>query len=210
MRFIDDQQEILGEVVEKTVGGRTRLAAVDMSGVVLDSRAGSNLPHHLDVIARAHTQSLGLELLALILELDETFLQFRLDSRDRALHTFGAGHVVGGREDVDFVVVGEYLSRHRVKRHQAFDLVAEHLDSNRVLLVHREHFHRVAADPKRPALEGDVVSCVLDIHETAQELIAFDLLAHTKAHHAVHVLLRSSQAVDRRHRCHHENIPTRE
>ncbi len=68
VRLVDDEQEVLGEVVEQAVGRRAALAAVDVHRVVLDAGAGADLPHHLDVVGRAHPQPLRLEQLALLLE----------------------------------------------------------------------------------------------------------------------------------------------
>ena len=75
VRLVDDEQEVLGEVVEQAVGRRAAAAAVDVHRVVLDAGAGADLPHHLDVVGRAHPQPLRLEQLALPLELGEPVLE---------------------------------------------------------------------------------------------------------------------------------------
>ena len=142
-----------------------RLAAVDVAGVVLDARAGADLAHHLDVVRGAHAQPLGLEQLALPLELGQPLLELGLDAGDRALHALGAGHVVRGREDVDLVVLGDDLAGDRMEGHEPLDLVAEHLDPDRMLLVDGEDLDGVAANPEGAALEGDVVAGVLDVDE---------------------------------------------
>ena len=41
------------------------------------------------------------------------------------------GDVVGRREDVELLVVGDHLAGHRVERHHPLDLVAEELDPDR-------------------------------------------------------------------------------
>ena len=64
VRLVDDQQEVLGEVVEQAVRRGARSAPVDVPGVVLDAGAGADLPHHLDVVAGPHPQPLGLQQLA--------------------------------------------------------------------------------------------------------------------------------------------------
>ncbi len=57
-------------------------AAAEMAGVVLDALAEAHLLHHLEVILRAHLDALGLEQLALLLELRDALLQFRADGDD--------------------------------------------------------------------------------------------------------------------------------
>ena len=80
VRLVDDEQEVLGEVVEQAVGGRAGRAAVDVHRVVLDAGAGADLAHHLDVVGGAHPQPLGLEQLALLLEQRELLLELVLDA----------------------------------------------------------------------------------------------------------------------------------
>jgi hypothetical protein len=178
--------------------------------VVLDSGAGADLAHHLDVVGRAHAQALGLKELALPLELAEALLELGLDSGHRALHALRTGDVVRGREDVDLGVLGDDLAGERMKGHEALDLVAEHLDAHGVLLVHREHLDRVSAHAEGAALEGDVVAGVLDVDEGTQQLLAIELVPHAQPHHAVDVLLRGAQTVDRRHAGDDDHIAPRE
>ena len=174
--------------------------------VVLDARAEADLAHHLDVVGRAHPQPLRLEQLALPLELGQPLRELGLDAGDRPLHPLRPGDVVGGREDVELLVLGEDLAGERVQGHQPLDLVAEHLDPDGVLLVHREDLDRVAADPEGAAGEGEVVAGVLDVDEPAQQLVAVELLADPQPDHPVDVLLRGAQAVDARHRGHHDDV----
>ena len=128
VRLVDDEQEVLGEVVEQAVGRGAAGAAVDVHRVVLDAGAGADLAHHLDVVRRAHPQPLRLEQLALPLERRELVVELELDALDRPLHALRAGDVVGGREDVELGVLGDHLAGDRVQRHQPLDLVAEELD----------------------------------------------------------------------------------
>ena len=126
--------------------------------------------------------------------------------RDRALHPLRAGDVVGGREDVELLVLGDDLAGDRVQRHQPLDLVAEELDPDRELLVDREDLEGVAADPERAAGEGHVVAGVLDLDEPPQDRVAVVLLAHPEPEHPVDVLLGGAEAVDAGHRRHHDHV----
>ncbi len=137
-------------------------------------------------------------------------LQLRLDAGDGALHALGTGHVVRGREHVHLRVLGEDLAGQRVQGHEPLDLVAEHLDPHRMLLVHGEHLDGVAAHAEGAAREGDVVARVLDVDEGPQQLVAVELLAHPQAHHAVDVLLRRAEAVDGGDARHHDAVAARQ
>ena len=204
--LVDDEHEVLGEVVEQAVGGAAPAAAVDVHRVVLDARAGPDLAHHLDVVGRAHPQPLGLEQLALLLEGRDLLLELGLDAGDGALHPGRAGDVVGGREDVELVVVGDHLAGDRVQRHQPLDLVAEELHPHGVLLVDREDLEGVAADPEGAAGEGEVVAGVLDLDEPAQHVVAVHLVADLEPQHPVDVLLRGAEAVDAGDRRDHDHV----
>ena len=171
-----------------------------MPAVVLDAGARADLTHHLDVVGGAHPQPLRLEQLALPLELGQPLGELELDAGDGPLHPLGTGDVVRGREDVGALVLGDHLAGERVQREEALDLVAEHLDPDRELLVDREDLDRVATDPEGAAGEGQVVAGVLDLDEPAQQLVALDGVADLERDHAVDVLLRRAEAVDARDR----------
>ena len=47
MTFIDDEQVILREIIEKRERGLTRRTSIDVHGIVLDSVAITHLLHHL-------------------------------------------------------------------------------------------------------------------------------------------------------------------
>ena len=172
--------------------------------------AGADLAHHLDVVGRAHPQPLRLEQLALPLEGRQLLLQLGLDARDRPLHAVGAGDVVGRREDVELLVLGEHLAGDRVQRHHPLDLVAEELDADRGLLVDREDLEGVAADPERAAGERHVVAGVLDLDQPPQDRVAVVLVADAQPQHPVDVLLRGAEAVDAGHRRHHDHVAARQ
>ena len=196
VRLVDDQQEVVREVVDQTAAGAARRAAVDVPRVVLDAGAEADLAHHLDVVGGAHAQPLGLQQLALPLQLGQPLLQLGLDAADRPLHPLRAGDVVGGREDEQLVDLADHLAGERVQVVQPLDLVAEHLDPDGQLLVDREDLDGVAADPERAAGEGEVVAGVLLGDQRAQQLVAVAGLPQLDLQRPVDVLLRRAQAVD--------------
>ena len=206
VRLVDDDEVVLREVVEQAVRRGAAGAAVHVHRVVLDAGAGADLAHHLDVVRRAHPQPLRLEQLALPLERRELVVELELDALDRPLHPLRAGDVVGGREDVELLVLGDHLAGDRVQRHQPLDLVAEELDADRVLLVDREDLEGVAADPEGAAGERHVVAGVLDLDQPAQDRVAVVLLADLEPEHPVDVLLRGAEAVDAGHGADHDHV----
>ena len=195
-----------GEIVEQTVRRAARTPPVDMPGVVLDAGAGADLAHHLDVVAGPHPQPLGLQQLLLAIQLGQPLVQLGLDAADRPLHPLRSGHVVAGREQIDLAVLGDDLAGERMQRAQLLDLVAEELHPDRELLVHREHLERVPAHPEGAPRAGQVVARVLDADQPAEQRVPLHLVADPQPDHPADVLLRRTQAVDRRDRRHHDDV----
>ena len=90
MALVDHEQEVVGEVVEQRERWLAVRATVDVHRVVLDAVAVPDLADHLEVVRRAHAQPLGLEQLALLVELLEPDLQLVLDLRHRTRHALVA------------------------------------------------------------------------------------------------------------------------
>ena len=101
----------------------------------------------------------------------------------------------------------DHVARERVQNGQGVDLVAEHLDANRELLVHRDDFNRVAAHAERAAREGHVITHVLHRDKAAQQRVAVNHHAPLELDHAGHVLLGRTEAVDAGHRGDDEGGP---
>ena len=68
VRFVDEADEVVGEVVQQAVRPVAGVAPVEDPRVVLDPRAEAQLTEHLHVVLRALAQAMGLEQLALALE----------------------------------------------------------------------------------------------------------------------------------------------
>ena len=100
--LVDEEQEVLGEVVEQAVGRLAGLAAVEVARVVLDALAVARLLDHLQVVEGALPQAVGLQVRG---KLGQTLLEFPADRRRApALVVLGGDHEVAGREDVDCLV----------------------------------------------------------------------------------------------------------
>ena len=207
VRLVDDQQEVVREVVDEAAAGAAGRAAVDVPRVVLDAGAEADLAHHLDVVGGAHAQPLGLQQLALPLQLGQPLLELGLDAADRPLHPLRAGDVVAGREDEQLVDLAHHLTGERVQVVEPLDLVTEHLDPAGQLLVHREDLDRVAPHPERAAGEGEVVAGVLLGDQRAQQVVAVAGLPQLDLQRALDVLLRRAQAVDAGDGGDHHDVP---
>ena len=97
--LVDDGEVVVREVVEKGVGGFTRRASVEVTRVVLDAGTEAYFTHHLEVVVRAHAETLGLEHLALALQFSKSLGQLHLDGGNCLLHALPLRDVMSRRED---------------------------------------------------------------------------------------------------------------
>src|ERR1035438_7684873 len=141
--LVDDEQPVVGEVVEQGVRRLSRGTPVKVTAVVLDPVAAAELGEHLEIVLGAHPQPLGFEQLARLVELAQALAELDLDRGDRLTRALVPRDIVSGGKDEQLLEISEQLARHDVETAQALDLVAEQLDAHRVLLVGRVHLDRI-------------------------------------------------------------------
>ena len=115
---------------------------------------------------------------------------------------------MGGGENIHFLFLPDHLAGERVKGVDVLDLIAEELDAQRLLLVHRDDLHRVAPDTEGPTVEVHVVARVLHPHEPSEQVIPIQLLALAQGNHPGHILLGRAQAVDTGDSRNHDHVPS--
>ena len=144
--------------------------------------------------------------MVLFLQFAKTICEFNLNVADGTFHPLRTSHIVSRWEDVELSVFSEDLTGDWVQGHQTFDFVTEELNPHWVLFVNREDLEGVATHSKCSTSEGEIVSCVLDLHESAQNRIAVVLFTDPQADHPVDVLLRRSESIDRAHCCDNDAV----
>ncbi len=181
-----------------------------MARIIFNAGAEAHLLHHFEIVFRAHLDALGFEQLAVFLEPRDAFAQFLADGEDGALHLFIRRHELRGRENHRVDGRFQLVSRQRLKARDAFDLVAEEFDAQRILAAGGAKFHRIAADTELAALEGDVVARVLQVHEAGEELIARQGLPGMDRDDHRLVILLAARAVDARDAGDDDHVAARE
>ena len=201
MALVHEQQEILREIVQQGGGGRARRPAGDDPGIVLDTGAVAQLPHHLQVIPGALVNALGLNELAVVLKPLFPLRQLPFDLRRRPLHLVLGGDIVAGGIDGHMLEHSLGLTGDGVDLGNAVDLVAEELHPDGISVgVHRIDLHRVPPDPEHVPVEGDVVAFIPDLHQLAQQLVPGIFLSLTQGDHHVGIVDGVPQSIDARHR----------
>ena len=206
VRLVDEQQEVVGKEAEQRVGRRARRPAGKRPAVVLDARAVAHLLQHLDVEPRAGAQPLGLQQLALVLELLQPLVQLLADLVDRRCDPLLGQHEVLGRIDEHPLLAFDHFAARGIDDRKLLDLVAPELDAEGELLVGRPDLDAVAAHAELARLKLDVVPLVLDVDQLGQHLVAVDRLADLQADHHRPVVLGRAQAVDARDAGHDDHV----
>jgi hypothetical protein len=175
-------------------------------GMVLDAAAEAHFLEHLQVVARAHADALGLEVLLVLLEKRHPLLQLGLDARDGALQPALGGYILVGRVEIEAIDLPPHLAAHGLEFRQGLDLVAEKLHAQPVLQVGRHHVHRVPADAEGAALQVVVVAFVKVVHQALEELVAIERAAAGQRDAHGGEFLRRSEAVDAGDAGHHDHV----
>ena len=173
----------LREVVDQRGRRLARLAAREVARVVLDAVAEAHLLHHLEVVHGALLEALLLEEAPFLVVEVEPLAQLVADRVDRRAHLLLRRDVVRAGEDR--VAIELALAPCRAAGSTSLMAsISSPKNSMRIgglFLVGREDLDDVAAHAERAAVEVDVVALVLDVDEHAEQLVAAELLAPSRA-----------------------------
>ena len=207
VRLIHEHEKVAGEVIHQ--GGRrlARTAPRQMPGVVLHARAAAHLLEHLKIKHGALLEPLRLEQPLPISKLRQTSPELVADAPDRGGELLLGRDVMARGKDRHAVHLPPDDAAQRVDLRDRVHLVAEELDAHgAVVLVRWEDLHHVPARPECAAMEVHIIALILHLHETSQQLVAVDLLAHRDGRHHPVVGLGGADAEDARHARHDDHV----
>ena len=99
MTFIDNQQVVLGEEIQQTIGSFSGLTTIEVAAVVLDTRTMPQFLNHLHVVLHTFLNTLGFDGVAHLLKKGNLFSQVVLDVVDGDIGLFLRRHKeIGGVE----------------------------------------------------------------------------------------------------------------
>ena len=204
--LIDHEKPIGWEVVEQRPWPGARLAAREVTRVVLDPGAEPNLAHHLEVEGGALAQAGSFKDFPRRLQFTATTLHLDLNVSNGFLQLVRRCHIVGGWIDGHLVALCQDLAGERVYLCDALHLITEELHAQDRLFAGGLHLERVTTHTELGTTEGGVVALVLQVDEVAQDRIAAILprLAHLE--HCRAVVDRSTEAIDAGDRRHNDRV----
>ena len=194
--FVNDREEITGEVVQQGSGFFTRLASAEVAGIILDTGAEADFLEHFHVIHGAHFDALGFQQFAVGLEPADAILHFGDDRTDGAPDFFLGHDEVCRRRNDHMAQWALDVAAHDIERLGAFQGVAEEVEPDPLGGVGGKDIHRVAPDAEGAGLGSVVVAVVLDIHEFREDLVAVNGVADAGLHDHFFVILGRAEAVD--------------
>ncbi len=201
MAFVDEDQRVVGHVFKHGGGRLAGLAAGEIARIVLDPHARTGRLEHFKVELGALLQALGLQQLAVGLHPFKALGELFLDADNGLVQRRARGDIVRVRVDADLLKLADRLAGEGVEFLDGLDLVAEKADAPGAgVIVGGEDLQHVAAQTKRAALEGGVVSCVLQRDEVAHDLAGIFLRPHLQIEYHGGVGLHRADAVNARHR----------
>ena len=208
--FVDNAQKVVGEIVDKRVGGLAWLASVQMARVVLDAAAKAHRLQHFQIVVDAHLKPLCLQQLPLGLELLQALAELFADGLKRMIHLGTRRHVVRSGPDGQRLVGSHHFAGYVVDLGDLLNLVAPKLHTNGIVGVGREHIERVTTHAKRAALELVIVAVVLNVDKVVNDIVAVSLFLLVQKHRQPRIVHRAADAVDAAHRRHDHAVAPRE
>ena len=206
--LVDEEDEIVGEVVEQRRRRGAGGAAGDDAGIVFDARAEADLLQHFQVVLRPLADALRFEQLVVLLEKPHLLPHLRLDVLHGAGHFLLRGHVVRRGVDGDMVQNALRHAGDGVDLGDAVDLVAEKFDADGPASpVGGVDLERIAAHAVGIADEVDVVALVADVGQLAHQLVAVIFHAGPEGDDHVFVVDRVAETVDARDGRDDDHVP---
>ena len=192
--LVHDKQKILWEIVDERVRRRTRRTPRQHARIVLNARAETDLLQHFNVVAGALRDALGLYQLAVFLEVFYALVEFFLQILDGLLQLFLGRDIVARRKNGNMPQFTKRNAGQRVNTADAVHLITEKLDTDNILIrIYRPDLHRVTAHAEAVTLERNVVALVLNVYQSADELLAAHLHARTDGNHHAFVVDRIAE-----------------
>ena len=165
--------------------------------------------HHFQIKTRPLLDALLFNILSIFTEPVLAFDEFCLDCFNGAQDRFTRRHIMRTRINRETGYFLQHLAGQGIKKVQAFYLVIEHLDPERIICIfRREDINRISPNPEGTPAEIDVVPAVLHLHQSSNHItVRYPVPLAQRQNHLV-ILVRITDTVNRRDRCNNHDITT--
>ncbi len=210
MRFIDDEKEVIGKVVEQAGRARSGRASRQMPGIILHARTESEFAQHLHVVARALFEALGFQGFSFLFQDRDGLSEFGLDGFQGAFQFGGFGDEVLRGKDQGPLQFRRLLTAQRFERVDGVNALVPERDPDRRLFVGGEDVDDRSLDAKPSGSEFNLVALVVACDETLKQFTASEALSALDFQTIRLVVLRRSDVVDARDGGDDDNVAARE
>ena len=191
VRLIYHQQKILGEIIYQRKRRLTGLTSRKMARIIFDAGAVAHLLHHLQIIISALLQTLCLQQPAMLIQLIKALVQLLANIIHSAFKILTTRNIVARRENCYMIALRQNLACQHIKFHNAVNLVIEHFNAHSLFTVgRRNNLNHITAHTEGTALEINIITIVLNLHQLMQNLLAVDNLPQAQRQHHIIILLR--------------------
>ena len=208
MRLVYNNKEVILKIIHQ---GKRRLTfrhAVEMTGIVLDTRTEPGLPQHLYIEVRPLRNALRLQQLVLTFKVFHPLRQFLLNLYTGNIDLLLWYDIVRSRIDHHMLQRGMYLTRQRIRLRDPVYLIPEELNADQMITaLCRIDFHHITAHPEAAPVQIHVIAVVLHLDQSPDHIITIPLHTGPQRHTHTRILFRTSQTIDAGHTGHHHHIP---
>ena len=207
MGFVNHQQTVCRQVIKQRRRRFARPAPGKIARVVFDARAVAQLVHHFEVELGTLAQALLFQQLVVFQQHFTPLRQLDFYLFHRLNDSLAWRHVVRFRVDGIAWNRRFHLTGERIEQRQPLNLFIEQLDTQRNIVgFRREDVDHFTAHAEGAALEGLIVTGILQLRQAAQNRPLVDQHAGGQVQHHLQVEIRVAQTVDSRYRSHHHHI----
>jgi len=204
--LVHEEEKILREEVQQRARRLAGQTAVQIAGIILDTRAVAHLAQHLQVVEGPHPQPFRLQKPSSALQQGRPLLHVRADRLKGGGDFLPVRDVVFGREDRGGTLRDQGPTGDRIDLIDPLDLLIEKGDPKGRVAVGGVDLHDLAPNPEDPRLEGEVVPLVVASGQPQEEGLPIIPLSQGETNDRLLVVSPLAQAVNAGDACHHEHV----
>ena len=205
--FVNHQHKIVGEKVEDAERAHSRCALVEITRIVLNAGAVTQLFHHLHIVRHAIFQPFGFQMLADRFQVIALLAQVQYNLVDGLVHALLGGHEKAGRINHNLLLLGDYPTRFRFDNRQGFNLIVPKDNAEGVFAVGRENIDRVAFHAELSGLQIELGTRIETGHELQQQRVTVNKHPRVQMDDVLGEIVRIADTVNTRYRGHYNHIP---
>ena len=168
MAFIDYQQHIFGEIIQQAIRWCTCLTPIEITAIVLYTRAIAQFLNHLNIVFHPFLYALCIQRLAQFLEVKYLRGQVQFDLRYGCCRLVGISAEDGRGIDIILLKLINHFPRHHIQRCDAVYLVAEKFNAQDIIRIRQRDIHGITFHTEPPTRQLRIIAHILHIHQEFQ------------------------------------------